>query len=389
MTVTPQLSRLPGTAADASLRALTRGGVSVWLDQRPGDGPPAALVRGRYVTGVLHDPARLTGPAREGPLRKLARRGLRAEAALRALTVHDVRWACDMLRPVHEATAGVDGLVALALDPRLAHDAAATLREARRLWRATDRPNAVLAVPATDAGLDALAAALAEGINAGATHVFTPERYEQAAEAYLTGLAGARAAGRHPATLASFAAVPVTPLDTAVDALLDRDGTCEAKAMRGTAAVSTARLVHERHERLLDRPRWHALAARGARPQRLLWTATCVRDPVLPATRYADRLTARGTACALTEETLRAVADHGRAVPRSWGARDYADARRLLGHLDWFGIDRDALARRLESESLRAAEARWHALLDSVETAVSAPGELPRAEGALRGGGAR
>ncbi|MGK5733542.1 transaldolase [Streptomyces sp. URMC 124] len=353
-------------------------GVSVWLDglarERLASGRLAALARQGRIAGVASDPAFLArsltrGPFYTGQLGDLAERGIPAERALKALAVHDIRWACDILRPVHEATAGVDGLVSVSLDPRLAHDSEATLAEARALWRSVDRRNAMLGIPATPAGLTALSACLAEGINVNATLVLSAARHRQAGEAYLEGLERARAAGRHLPALASVASFPVSRIDAAADALLDREGTLEARAMRGTTAVAAARQLHEQYERMLDEPRWHALAAHGARPQRLLWTATAVSGPGLLPTRYAAPLLTRGTVTAVPEELLEepGLVPAGGHPP---GAAAYAAAGRLLGHLGWFGIDHGELALRLESEALKELNDAWHQLLDEVTLAL-------------------
>ncbi|ARZ67387.1 hypothetical protein SMD11_1726 [Streptomyces albireticuli] len=362
------------------LGRLAAAGVSVWVTglsrDRLADGSLAALIRHRRVAGLVSDPAFLArsvaaGRAYAQPLRDLARRGAGAGRALWELTVPDARRACDVLRPVHERTAGVDGLVSLGLDPRLAHDSAATLAEARALWRAVARPNAMVGIPATDAGLTALAGCLAEGINVQATLVFSAERYGQVADAYLDGLERARAAGRALASLSSVASFHAEPVDTAVDALLTRDGTLEARALLGTAAGARARLVHARHATAFDGPGWHRLTARGARPQRLLWAGTTVRNPAYRDTRYADRLLARSTVTALDEETLEAVAGHG-AAGRPWTGAGHAEARRLLGHLRWCGIDHHELTARLEAEALKERSGSWHRLLDTLTLALDA-----------------
>ncbi|WKU47478.1 transaldolase family protein [Streptomyces sp. VNUA116] len=401
----------PAATRAAAPHPRVTAGVSVWLDglsrQRLASGRLAALARQGRIAGVVSDPAFLArslagGSCYTGQLGDLAERGVPAERALKALAVHDIRWACDILRPVHEATAGVDGLVCVTLDPRLAHDAAAALAEARALWRAVDRRNAVLGIPATTAGLTALSACLAEGINASATLVLSAARHRQAWDAYTEGLERARAAGRHLASLASVASFPVSRIDTAADALLDREGTLEARAMRGAVAVAAARHVHEQYERMLGEPRWHALAARGARPQRLLWTATTVPEPgasgLLP-TRYAAPLLTRGTVTAVTEGTLEeldglngpdgpdgpdglgglkarelpelpGVQEAAGEAPDGPGPGTYAAARRLLGHLQWFGIDHGELASRLETEALKELNDAWHQLLDRVTLAL-------------------
>ncbi|MBB4895529.1 transaldolase [Streptomyces olivoverticillatus] len=368
------------------LERLTTAGVSVWLDDltrdRLADGSLAALVRSRRVTGATSDPSMLAkslcdSPFYAGQLDDLAHRGVRAEQALRLVTTHDIRWACDILRPVHEATGGADGLVSVGIDPRLAHDAGATLAEARELWRVTGRANVMVRIPATDAGLTALSACLAEGINADATLILSADRYDLVADACFEGLERAHRAGLPLAGISSVASFLVGRIDSAVDTLLDREGTLEARAMHGTAAVSGARLAHERHERTYRGARWRALAALGARPQRLLWADTTVRNPAYHDTRYVDRLVTRGTVNTMPPATLQAVADHGSVVPRRWTEETYDDARRLLGHLQWFGIDHGELVLRLESEALKQADDSWHQLLDALTLALDKDRQTP------------
>ena len=309
---------------------LSRRGVSVWLDdlsrQRLVTGSLADLVAHDHVAGVTTNPTIFakaiagSDDAYAGQLHDLWARGTSVEEALRALTTHDVRWACDVLRPVYDATDGVDGRASIEVDPRLAHDTEATIAEARALWWRVDRPNLFIKIPAARQGLPAIAACLAEGISINVTLIFSLARYDAVIDAFLDGLERARQAGRDLSPIASVASFFVSRVDTEVDARLDKIGTAAAARLRGRAAIANARLAYWHYERMLASPRWVALAAAGARPQRPLWASTSVKDPAYPDTRYVTDLVAPGVVNTMPEATLRAVADHGR-IPAGLGAR--------------------------------------------------------------------
>ncbi|MEV8478112.1 transaldolase [Streptomyces sp. NPDC051173] len=363
------------------LRRLASSGVSVRLTgldrTRRAGGGLAALVRDQHVTGATSDPAALAASladsgAYDDLLRALAARGVTADAAVRTLTAEDARSACDALAPVHRETDGADGHVSVALDARLARDAEATVQQARALVREVGRPNATVEIPATDEGLGAVTACLAEGIGVNVTLLFSPERYDQAREAHLAGLEQALAAGRALGPIASAAAFPLGRIDAAVDTLLDRAGVgaSEAKALRGTAALAVARLAHERFTAHLTTPRWQHLAAHGARPQRLLWASDTVPEPGPRATRRITELAVPGTAHTMPEATMRAVAAHGAVVPRTWTRHSYDASRKKLAYLKSFGIGFADVASALEEEGLKKSHASWHSLLDAVSPAL-------------------
>ena len=363
----------------AVLQRLARAGVSVWLDGLDRDrltgGLLAGLVRYRQITGVTAGAAHLTralteSTAYDQDLVLLAALGADPGQAARELAVEDTRSACDLLLPVHRASDGRDGHVCLPLDPRLARDPDASLAEARRLWHRTGRPNALLTVPATAQGTAVVRAATAEGISTGATALFSVRRYEQVADAYLDGLEAALDAGRDLARIASVAAFAVGRVDAAVDALLARAGSREARAMRGTAALAGAALAHEQFTARFTGPRFARLARHGARPQRLLWTSTAVRTKAVRDTRYVERLIAPGTVTTLPESTLLAMADHGSVVRQRWTHETYDDARHLLRHIETFGVDLAGVLDRLEDEALKQSEERLRHLLDTVAQAL-------------------
>ena len=249
-------------------------------------------------------------------MRDLSARGVDAGEALRALTTFDVRWACDVLRPIYDTTEGVDGRVSIEVDPRLAHDTEATIAEARALWWAVDRPNLFIKIPAARQGLPAITACLAEGISINITLIFSLQRYEQVTGAFLDGMERARQAGRDLPSIGSVASFFVSRVDTEVDSRLDKIGTGEAAALRGRAAIANARLAYQHYERVFSSPRWAALAAAGARPQRPLWASTSVKDPAYPDTRYVTDLVGPGVVNTMPEATLRAVAGHGQDTRR-------------------------------------------------------------------------
>ena len=355
--------------ADA-LADLAGKGVSIWLDdlsrQRLTTGSLAGLIARHHVTGVTTNPAIFAkaitgGQAYTEQVRDLRARGAAAGEALRAMTAFDVRWACDVLRPVYDATGGVDGRVSIEVDPRLAYDTGATIAEARFLWWLVDRPNLLVKIPAARQGLPAIAACLAEGISINVTLIFSLARYDQVIEAFLAGLERARQAGRDLSQVASVASFFVSRVDTEVDARLDKIGTPAAAGLRGRAAIANARLAYHHYEKMLGSPRWAALAAAGARPQRPLWASTSVKDPAYPDTRYVTGLVAPGVISTMPEATLRAVADHGQ-IPADSGRRHYADARQVLSQLQALGVDYDDVTTRLEESGLAAFDASWREL---------------------------
>ena len=367
------------------LAELAATGVAVWLDDlsraRLATGSLAALVRDRHVVGVTTNPTifqrAISGSDHyDGQIRDLAVRGVEAAEALRMITAFDVRWACDVLRPVYDASDGVDGRVSIEVDPRLAHETEATVAEARQLWWLVDRPNLFVKIPGTKAGLPAIAQCLAEGISVNVTLIFSRRRYAEVMDAFVEGMQRARAGDRDLTRLASVASFFVSRVDAEIDRRLDAIGSVEAKAVRGEAAIANARLAFRLHEEALGSARWLALAAAGARPQRPLWASTGVKDPAYPDTRYVVELATAGVVNTMPEATLRAVADHG-AVRGDTVRGGYADAAGLMAALGDIGIDYDDVVDKLERDGLRTFRASWDALAET----------LARSLAAQRGGG--
>jgi transaldolase len=360
--------------ADALAR-LSKAGVSVWLDdlsrERLVSGGLEDLVREQHVVGVTTNPTIFAkaisgGQAYDAQISDLAARRVGVAEALRALTAFDVREACDVLRPVFDATDGVDGRVSIEVDPRLAHDSAATLAEARALWWLVDRPNLFIKIPASSQALPAITAALADGISINVTLIFSLTRYDEVMDAFLDGIEGASRAGRDLTRLASVASFFVSRVDTEVDARLDKIGTAEAAAIRGRAAIANARIAYEHYERVFSSTRWRTLQAAGAKPQRPLWASTSTKDPALPDTRYVVDLVAPGVVNTMPEGTLRAVADHG-DVPADSVRSRYAEAHQVLDRMTALGIDYDDVVRVLEEQAVETFEASWDHLGDELE----------------------
>ncbi|NGM14423.1 transaldolase [Verrucosispora sp. WMMA2044] len=386
------------------LGELTAAGVAVWLDDlsrvRLNSGGLDQLRRDQHVVGVTTNPtifAKALSDADEydWQLRDLAARGVDVEEAVRMLTTYDVRWACDVMRPSYDASAGVDGRVSIEVDPRLAHDSHRTVAEAKALWWLVDRPNLFIKIPATEAGLPAITAALAEGISVNVTLIFGLDRYSQVMEAFLAGLEQAKANGHDLSTIGSVASFFVSRVDTEVDARLEKIGSAEAKALRGKAAVANARLAFERYSEVFATDRWRALADAGAHPQRPLWASTSTKNPDYRDVIYVEELIAPGTVNTMPEPVIHAYAEHGETHPDTvTGA--YDDAREVFAALESVGVDLADVIATLEREGVEKFEASWQELLDGVRKSLTAagqgsgsPGDAARgnADAAVRAGG--
>jgi len=370
------------TQPEDILGQLSAAGVSVWLDdisrERLTTGNLAALIRDRHVVGVTSNPtifahALASGSAYDRQITDLEVREVGLEEAARAITTYDIRWACDVLRPVYDATDGVDGRVSLEVDPRIARDTAKTIAEARALWWLVDRPNLFIKIPATEQGLPAITQCLSEGISINVTLIFALERYGQVMDAYFAGMEQARQAGHDLSTIESVASFFVSRVDTEVDRRLDKIGTPEAEALRGKAAIANARLAYELYEERFSSPRWEALRQAGARPQRPLWASTSTKDPAYPDTMYVVELVAPGTVNTMPESTLDAMADHGK-LEGNRGSSGYDQARQVFADLEALGISYQDVVTVLEDEGVAKFAASWQQMLETISTELAAAG---------------
>jgi transaldolase len=360
---------------NTALKALADNGVSVWLDdlsrERIESGNLQELIDTKGVVGVTTNPsifqaALAEGDAYDEELREFATRGAGVDETVFDLTTEDVRNACDIMRPVYDATGGVDGRVSIEVDPRLAHDTAKTVEQAKQLSEAVGRPNAYIKIPATVEGLPAISQVLAEGISVNVTLIFSLDRYRGVMNAFLTGLEQAREAGKDLSQIYSVASFFVSRVDTEVDKRLDAIGTEEAKALRGKAAVANARLAYQAYEEVFATPRWKNLADDGANPQRPLWASTGVKNPDYPDTLYVTELVAPGVVNTMPEKTLDAVMDHGEITGDTvTGA--YAEASRVLDELESLGVAYADVTAVLEKEGVEKFEKSWNELLTEVQ----------------------
>ena len=357
-----------------SLRQLSEEGVAIWLDDmsraRLATGNLADLIRDKYVVGATTNPtifqkAIIGSEFYDSQLRDLGVRGVDVEEAVRMVTTTDVRWACDVFRPVYDATDGVDGRVSIEVDPRLAHETERTVAEARQLWWLVDRPNLFIKIPATSAGIPAIAQCLSEGISVNVTLIFSLQRYREVMDAFLDGMERARAAGHDLTNLASVASFFVSRVDTEVDKRLDKLGSPEALELKGKAAIANARLAFQAYEEtILGAERWKALADAGGKPQRPLWASTGVKDPAYDDTMYVVELVTRGVVNTMPEATLEAVADHG--VLRGDTIRgEYPSAVATMKALADINVDMDDVVQVLEVEGVEKFETSWNELLES------------------------
>ena len=361
---------------------LAAAGVSIWLDDlsrtRITSGNLAELIASRNVVGVTTNPTifagAITNPddtSYDAQVAELAGRGATAEEAIFEATTQDVRDALDVFRPVWESTGRVDGRVSIEVSPDLAHDTEGTIAQAEQLWAKVDRPNLLVKIPATKAGLPAITAATAAGISVNVTLIFSLERYAEVIDAYLTGLEQAKAAGIDLSTIHSVASFFVSRVDTETDKRLDAIGTEAATALRGKAGLANARLAYELYEKTFAEDRATALLEAGANAQRPLWASTGVKDPSLPDTLYVTGLVAEGVVNTMPEKTLEATFDHGEVVGDTITG-EYEASREVFAALAEAGIDFADVTQVLEDEGVAKFIDSWHGLLAQVEQGLEA-----------------
>ena len=364
-----------------ALARLSNEGVSVWLDDLSREllagGELQRLVSERHVVGITTNPTIFASALAKGDrytdqVATLAGRGADVDTAVFEITTDDVRAGCDVMRPVFDASGGVDGRVSIEVDPRLSRDTEATVAAARQLWSTVDRPNAMIKIPATLEGLPAITAVLAEGISVNVTLIFSLQRYRAVTNAFLAGLEGARDAGHDLSAIASVASFFISRVDSEIDKRLGEIGTDEATGLRGKAAIANARLAYQAYEEIFSTPRWEVLRDAGARPQRPLWASTGVKDPSYPDTMYVTELVAPGTVNTMPGTTLDAVADHGEISGDTVRGR-YEEAAAVLDRLEGLGVGYDEVTDQLEREGLSKFEKSW------AELGATVSDELARA----------
>lgn len=345
---------------------------SPWLDYIERDllvgGGLEVLVRDDGIRGVTSNPsifkAAITGSqSYDGDIDAFlaARPDADTVELYEDLAIRDIRMAADILAPVFTASGGSDGFVSLEVSPHLAHDTGGTLTEADRLWRAVDRPNLMIKVPATPEGVPAIEELIAGGINVNATLMFSLADYEAVAMAYIRGIERRN----DPAGVASVASFFVSRVDSAVDAALEAVGTDDALALRGRTAIANSRLAYRRFLGLFRGPAFADLAARGAQVQRPLWASTSTKNPAYSDVLYVEELVGPDTVNTLPTATLDAYRDHGN--PKSVLTEHFDEDRRLLEMLPGFGIDLDAVTAGLQIEGVAAFAQAFDELMAALE----------------------
>ena len=351
------------------------GGQSPWLDNlrrgylRSGD-LQAYVDRG--IRGITSNPSIFQKAIAESDdydeqFATLLGGGSSVDDAYWRMVTDDIGEALAILRPVYEASDGVDGYVSVEVDPGLASDTPGTIESARHLHEVIDAPNVLVKIPATAEGVPAIRTMLAEGRSINVTLIFSIDRYAEVMEAYLAGLETYAASGVDDLSrVASVASFFISRVDTEVDNRLDAIGTDEALALKGRVAVAQAQLAYQRFREVFSGPRWEALAAKGARVQRPLWASTSTKNPDYPDTLYVDTLIGPDTVNTLPEATLEAFDDHG-TVARTVDA-DPAAAQDVVDRATAVGVDLDDVARVLEDEGVAAFTKSFDELIATLET---------------------
>ncbi|MCL4798876.1 MAG: transaldolase [Burkholderiales bacterium] len=369
-----------GTASRNPFRELAAHGQSIWLDYIRRDlitSGELAQLAAEGLGGLTSNPAifekAIAGSAEyDDLLEPLSGQGRQPQAIFEALAIRDIRDAADVFAGRYADTGGRDGYVSLEVSPRLARDAQGTIVEARRLWRAVDRPNLMIKVPATPEGLPAIRALLDEGINVNVTLLFSCEVYARVAEAHAAALEARAARGADVSRVASVASFFVSRIDTAVDALIGKRAASSARldeqpalaALLGRAAIASARLAYRHYLAHVGTARWQALAARGAQPQRLLWASTSTKNPDYRDVVYVEELIGPYTVNTVPPATLAAFRDHGRA--RTSLTEAPAAAADVLTALGDLGIDIRKVTDALLEDGVRLFAEAFDKLLAAI-----------------------
>jgi transaldolase len=358
---------------DSRLHAVHIAGQSIWSDQISrtmlNEGGLQARIDNDAVTGVTSNPSIFASAIAEGSaydeqLRELADREAEPKEIMGALMTSDLQRACDTLAPVFERTDGRDGFVSVEVDPELADDTENSVAEAREWVKRIDRPNLLVKIPATKAGLPAIRKCIGEGISINVTLIFSIDRYLEVMDAYLAGLEDYAQTGGDVSKVASVASFFVSRVDTEVDRRLEELGASDD--LKGIVAVANARVAYEEFLKTFSGPRWEALVKRGARIQRPLWASTSTKDPAYRSTLYVDTLVAPHTVNTMPLETIDAYQQAGPEVPSVMGPEEMAAARLIVGAIEEAGVDMKDVYQTLEEEGVDKFIKSWRQSLEDV-----------------------
>ncbi len=360
--------------------ALSEAGVSIWLDDlsrsRIASGDLARLIADRNIVGVTTNPTIFAGALSNGEsyadqVAELSHAGADASTAVFEITTDDVAAASQVFADIYTSSKGYDGRVSIEVEPGLANDAAGTIEQAQQLWAKVNQPNAMIKIPATLAGLEAITEVIALGISVNVTLIFSLERYRAVINAYLAGLEKARANGIDISGIHSVASFFVSRVDAEIDKRLEAIGTDEAIALKSKAGVANAQLAYQVFEESFESERAVGLLAAGANKQRPLWASTGVKDPSLPDTLYVTGLVAPGVVNTMPEKTLEATFDHG-VVTGDTVTGAYDEAQGILDAIDAVGVSYNDVVALLEREGVDKFIVSWNELLETVSTALKA-----------------
>jgi transaldolase len=355
------------------LHELSEHGQSVWVDSLSREwletGELQRMIDEDAVVGVTSNPTIFQKALSEGDwydeqLREVLAEEDEDKEVFYRLAVRDIQDACELLRPVWDAGKGQDGYVSMEVDPDLAYEQEATIDEAMRFHEWIDRPNLFVKIPATEPGLGAIEECIARGRSINVTLIFSLERHEAVAEAYIRGLERLVDSGGDPSTVASVASFFVSRVDTEADKRLEAIGTDEALALRGKLAIANAKLAYQNYERIFSGERWERLAAAGATKQRCLWASTSTKNPEYRDVMYVEELIGPETVNTMPKETIGAFQEHG--VVAETLERDLDAARRLLDELAAVGVEYDDVVDTLEREGVQKFSDSFRELLDGI-----------------------
>ena len=354
------------------ISAINSAGTSLWLDdlsrERLDSGNLAEVIANKGIVGVTTNPAIFQSAmskseAYDAQIRNLAAEGFTADDAVFELASADVTRACDVLAEVYNSTDGVDGRVSIEVDPRLANDTEGTIAQAKQLWEKINRHNLMIKIPATDAGLPAITAALAAGISVNVTLIFSVERYRQVLKAFTEGIEQAQQNGHDISTIHSVASFFISRLDSKIDDLLQSDD-----EVRGKAGIANARAAYSVFEEYRDSDAWTTLLTAGARLQRPLWASTSTKDPSYPEAMYVTELVGPDTVNTLPEPTLdAALALSADDIVGDTVSGRADEASELYATLTSKGIDLDSVFHELEVEGVDKFVGAWEDLLETLQ----------------------
>ncbi len=368
------------------LRELAAYGQSPWLDYIRRDlfttGELKRLIEEDGLKGMTSNPAifeKAIGSEyyKDSIAELAAEKDLDATAIYEKIAIEDIQRAADALRPVYDETNKRDGYVSLEVSPALADESAGTLEEARRLWKAVDRPNLMVKVPATAVGYATIQQLISEGININVTLLFSQDAYAQVAEAYIAGLEKRAAEGKELASVASVASFFVSRIDTLVDSQIEeklKTASGEEKtlleSLLGKVAIANAKMAYQTYEKLFSGERWEKLAAKGAQTQRVLWASTSTKNPEFRDVLYVEELIGKDTVNTIPPKTWDAFRDHGKL--RKSLTEDVSGAKKTLADLEKAGVSLDAATDQLLTDAVRLFVEPFDKMIAAVETAIQA-----------------